>query len=228
MKKFLFLTLITGCLSVITVMGIVSGNDSCGIFEPLGCNTGGNGGSETGNTSYTQADITLGRLITEGAANFTLSYSYTMRVSNLIELSELEGLNDVELRECLYSAIKHMELSAYNYYVLVQVSTPLKYKEDVKSKLEKMEYLELKDRKGIHSCVFDSVVSYLSVGDVKGVYQKFYNDSSNILGILYDIKKNVDNNLFPEIESIWRLNQGYSESLLFGQFVTEVFKEIQK
>jgi len=40
------------------------------------------------------------------------------------------------------------------------------------------------------------------------------------------VKEMVDEYQFPDMNTIWRLNQLFSETLLFGQYAAEVFQAV--
>jgi hypothetical protein len=48
----------------------------------------------------------------------------------------------------------------------------------------------------------------------------------NMIDLLQKVKKNIDKYLFPPVGTVKQLNQTYSFSLLFGQYVADVFESL--
>jgi uncharacterized protein with ParB-like and HNH nuclease domain len=64
------------------------------------------------------------------------------------------------------------------------------------------------------------------MGNVTGIYNEFYSYTWHILYLLYTLKKDVDSEIIPEISTVWKVNQKYSEVKLFGQYMAMVFHSI--
>jgi hypothetical protein len=78
----------------------------------------------------------------------------------------------------------------------------------------------------MHPAVFNPLREYLARGDVRGVFSKVLKDTEAILDQLYSIKEILEADKVPEIETTWKLNQTFSDYLLFGQYAAMVFKEM--
>jgi hypothetical protein len=51
-------------------------------------------------------------------------------------------------------------------------------------------------------------------------------DMRTMIDLLQSVKKNIDNNLFLPVKSVRKLNQAYSTSFLFGQYVADIFSAL--
>ncbi len=67
---------------------------------------------------------------------------------------------------------------------------------------------------------------FLGKGDVRGFFGRLLSDTDEILIKLYSIKVMVEADVFPDLSTLWRVNQDYAETILFGQFAAEVFYEV--
>ncbi|UCH97953.1 MAG: hypothetical protein JSV88_14155, partial [Candidatus Aminicenantes bacterium] len=74
--------------------------------------------------------------------------------------------------------------------------------------------------------IFKDLETYLKKGDIRGMYSRECIEISKILALLYKVKIFLDAGQFPDLEDLWRLNQAYAQSLLFGQYAAEVFARI--
>ena len=74
---------------------------------------------------------------------------------------------------------------------------------------------------------FDRVEGYLKSGNIRGVFAKILKDINVLLYQFYSIKKTVDTGITPDIKSTWKLNQTFSETILFGQYFSRVLYEVK-
>jgi len=162
------------------------------------------------------------------AGNFMRSYSSTLTFLNKIELSELDGLDYADIQSDLDSAISYMTEVKTAYVEITREADMSTYNQEVIEKLLVFDYATYEMANALNHCIFTDVRSYLEKGDVKGIYHKLLSDVRGILDILSIIKKKVDINVFPDLSDLYRMNQYYSQALLFGQYVAEVFIEIKK
>ena len=75
--------------------------------------------------------------------------------------------------------------------------------------------------------IFKDMKSYLSAGNLRGLHSRALMDTMHILSLLYRIKPDVDSGQIPVLEDLWRLNQGYAEAHLLGQYTAEVFDRVK-
>jgi hypothetical protein len=162
--------------------------------------------------------------IVEGAGYFLDSHSSMQAFLNRVEMSDVKGVDYNELREILYNAIENMEKAREAYYNLKLKADNTPYKQVMIDKLLEFNYEGFKESNGLIPFIFERVKNYLSKGDVRGIYAEFVSNTEKILEKLYEIKISVDSDQFPDISNLWRINQVYSEYLLYGQYTSEVCK----
>jgi hypothetical protein len=166
--------------------------------------------------------------VINAAGYFLQSYSNMLAFLNKIERSELDGLNYTEIQSNLNNAIESMAEVRAAYIEITREADISDYNQEVLDKLFIFDYPAYEKTNALNHSIFADVATYLKKGDVKGIYHKLLSDVEGILNILATIKEKVDVNVFPGIADLHRMNQYYSQSLLFGQYVAEVFIEIKK
>ncbi len=216
---FLSLTVVlAAALVVFSVPGfaLMKGNDS-----PMGFGGGTNGGESAGIGALNTAVI-------ESAGYSMESQSQILLFLAKIERSEVNGVDFKNLRQVLAKAIFSMEKAESNYVQLKQLADQTPYNEKVITQLTTFDYDGYKDAHSLNPSLFNKARTYLELGDVRGVYGKMLLDTRIILELLYRIDNSLENKRFPASDSLWRLNQYSYESLIFGQYVAEVFYALDR
>jgi hypothetical protein len=175
-----------------------------------------------------ESDSSLRQYVIMGAGYFLESYSDALLFLNKIEMAELNGMDYDELRMMINNAVVNMENARNAYLVLKQLADNTPYNQNVIGELEKFDYVGFSEENGLNGTIFKDVEYYLSKGDIRGVYAQFLANTDNILETLYVVRKAVDHTSFPRTADLQRMNQSYSQSLLFGQYVAEVFQEVKE
>lgn len=168
----------------------------------------------------------MGQLITEGAGYFLASNADMQTLLNKLELSEINGVNYTEAQGILNSGIANMENAGATFKNLIQLAKETPYDQTVIDKLVKFDYQDFMRKNNLLSNVFIKVQGFLAKGDVTGAYIKLKASKDAIIAQLYVIKGALDSNLFPDANLLYQVNQAYSETMLFGQYVAQVFKNL--
>jgi hypothetical protein len=172
--------------------------------------------------------VSIDSYIIEGAARFLAAYSNTLTLLNRVELSGVSGVDYKELGILVNSAISNMEKAKAAYGNLKQQAEATSYNREIIDILAVFDYTRFRESKGLNPVIFDRIQNYLVKGDVNGVWGFLYDKTETLLKKMYDVKSSVDTARFPGIENLWRLNQEFSETILFGQYAAEIFFEIGK
>lgn len=233
-KTFSTITLLIVCLvfTYVNLNAAMFGNEG----EKAYC--GGNTGNPCPpdppktNTSSINEDHTgptIRELIVESGGNMLQSSSYINGFFNKIELSEISptGPDYKGLQITINAAIYYMEKARETYFQLKTLATLTPYNQEVIYKLINFDYDVFQKEKLLFPCVFAKVVDFLSVGDVTGVFNEFYRYTGQILDLMYSLKKDIDAGIFPNLSTVWSVNQTYSEFKLFGQYTAQVFYGIK-
>jgi hypothetical protein len=165
--------------------------------------------------------------VVEGAGHFLKSHATILEFLNRIELNDLNGTDFNELQNLIDTAIVHMENARLAYTELTQLAEVTPYNPEVIAELGTFNYGKFRRDNGLNFSLFWDVRRYLKSGDVRGIYHEMLQDTEEILDILNDIKAEVYANEIPGISLIWNLNHQCFLSLIFGQYTSMVFYEIQ-
>ena len=185
---------------------IIMNNSELGFEEP----------GSTGIRSY----------VIEAAGYFLKSQSDFLLFLNKIEMEEINGVNYAELQQGINNAVVNMENAGAKYNDLTQLADKTPYDQARITELMAFNYTSFQGSKGLKSVIFNEVETYLSSGDVRGLYYQLLVDTQSILDQLTVIKAAVDAEVIPETSDLWQVNKSYSETLLFGQHAAEIFYDV--
>jgi hypothetical protein len=143
-----------------------------------------------------------------------------------VELADNRELNYPELSQILDSALVNMQQARDTYKLLKETADITPYNPEVIEALKNIDYDRYCEENGLNDEIFNRVKSYLVKGQVTGIYGKLLADMGIMVDLLQKVKKNIDKNLFPPVKTVRQLNQTYSFSLLFGQYVAGIFEAL--
>jgi hypothetical protein len=164
--------------------------------------------------------------IVNGAGFFLKSYSDTLLLLNRIEIADNNGVDYNELEGLVNSAIENMKRARESYANLKQAADRTPYNPLMITKLRSFDYNGFQQANGFNPFVFKQVEYYLGKGDVRGFYGHLLSASVDMLRRLDTIKASIASTRFPEIENLWRINQVFSQTILFGQYGSSIFKNL--
>jgi hypothetical protein len=164
--------------------------------------------------------------VIEAAGGYLNSHSDLLLLLNRIEMEEINGIDYAELQQVINNAVVHMENAREKYNDLTQFADSTPYDQPTITALMGFDYASFQESKGLNSVIFNKVKSYLSGGDVRGLYHQLLADTQAILDQLTLIKSDVDAEVIPENSDLWQVNQSYCETLLFGQYAAEIFYDV--
>lgn len=170
--------------------------------------------------------ISLEELVVTSAGYYLDSYSNLLATMHAVELSQPGQFNQQELQLLLEKTIQTLKKANDTYISLKQVADISSYNATV------LDYLLTFDFDGFaatNHCrveAFSRVKKYLNIGNTRAIYNEMISDTAKILDMLMQFKADVDAGLFPNIPNLWKINQAYSDTLLFGQYVAQVFHHV--
>lgn len=166
-------------------------------------------------------------LTVNAASNFLQSNADALLFLNEVEISEINGFNLVRSRELIDSAIEKLEKARVNYEGMVVIvdgpGVPPCDKLVADGKLLTFDYDGLVAQEGLNKEIMSLVASYLVKGDIAGVYKKVLADVDVILADLNTMRDMLKKEVQPGLASCWTLLHRYSDTILFGNYVTLVF-----
>jgi hypothetical protein len=227
-NKKIILTVTLGILvlfvSAGNLLSLVVGNESQkGFDNPPGAPDAHGAPRYTG----VKANSTIENYIIKGAGYFLNGYADTLLFLNTVELAKLEGLPYDQLTKIITDAAADMENAYVTYAALEQEAAHTPYNPGVVRQLEIFDYDGFMAKNNLNPVIFKKVEGYLRNGNIRGVYHYLYTAVESILQVQYRIKAAVEVGKFPDVADLWILNQTYSEALLFGQYVAQIFYEIK-
>jgi hypothetical protein len=178
-------------------------------------------------TSIQSLSPSLGQLSIEAAGFFLQANSDYQAFLKKIELAEIYGENDEELKELITGSIESMEMAHSKYYRVWQISKKLERNPVVLEKLIQFDYDLILEEKRLIPSIFSEVEKFLKPGNMPGAFEKIYNDTGEILKRMKTLKSIKEAN-YLDIPLCWEVNQRLLESELFGQYISQVFSEIKK
>ncbi|MCX6581963.1 MAG: hypothetical protein NT166_17475 [Candidatus Aminicenantes bacterium] len=195
----------------VNVFALIYGNESQKGF-------GNPGGKSSGPTIKTY--------VLQGAGYFLNSYSDILLFLNKIELAELNGVDYIELQNIVTRAGENIQQQKDAYLNLTQLADATPYDPAVIDQLSSFDYAAFQREKALNSVIFADVQSYLSKGDIRGVYHRFLAVAETLQAQLNTIKTDIDAGRYPQPSALWNLDQISAQSLLFGQYTAEVFYRV--
>jgi len=189
-------------------------------FEP---NCGGRPSPVVGTMSISFIDPnSIPGLIRTGAGYFLDSLSGILQLSNKIEMADIKGLNYVEIQLIVNSALYNLTQARNTYITLCDLVNKTEYNEVFITNLMSFNYTQLQQDKKLNSIIFAEVQSFLSNGDLRGLYAFTQARIQGILDRLITVKGIIDTCMTPPVDELWRLNQSAAELQIFGQYSSEI------
>ena len=146
---------------------------------------------------------------------------------NRFETAELTGADFAGMRDILSRVIDNLETAKVYYMFINYIAAYTPYREDVIERLKAFDYEDFQKHWGLYPNVFDRLNSYLCRGDVRGVFSVISKDIDLLLARLYTLKATIDSDKFPSVQSVWQLNQVFSDNIFFGQYFAMVMYEVK-
>jgi hypothetical protein len=166
----------------------------------------------------------LNTYIVNGAGSYLKAYANLMLFLNRVEMSDIDGIDYKEMGNILGNAVADMEKAKEAYTVLKQLMDTTPYNLNMIDYLLAFDYKGFQEVQGLNAPIFEQVGSYLGKGDVRGVFGYLLTSTADILDQLYQVKESVDIEKLPAVDDLWHINQDFSETMLFGQYAANVFK----
>jgi hypothetical protein len=164
--------------------------------------------------------------IIDGAGFFLKSYADSLLFLKEIEWSEPGNVDYKELSNLLGRTMDNIRNANEAYAKLKVMADAAPYSRVFIDKLTSFDYTGFQQDRSFNGTAFAAVKKYLAVGDVRGIFAHMLSAAQRILNMLRDIRASIEAEKFPALSSLWRLNQLFSETMIFGQISAEIFYEI--
>jgi hypothetical protein len=182
-----------------------------------------------GDESYDDSGLktsSINSLIIEGAGNYLTAYSDYLLFLNRVELSSENSPGYDEMQTLLNRCLEELQRAKTAYLTLDQNAMSTPYNPEMIYRLIFFNYDLFQWERGLNPYIFKDVKKYLSTGNVNGIFDRLLSVTGTLVLKVTAVKDMVDAYKFPDLNSNWRLNQLFSETLLFGQYAAEVFQAV--
>jgi len=187
----------------------------------------GQTGSGCGETaSILNTGNNIDGLITGGAAAYLTAYANYISFLNRVELSGLNSIDPNEAEKRLSIVIESIKTAKDTYYRLIARAESTPYNPQVLDQLAAFDYNGYLKNHGLDGCIFNEVEEYLKNGDITGTYILIYSRVKEIEQMLISAKAAAALKTTPDLNNLWKLNEMFSKTLIFGQYVARIFHEI--
>jgi len=216
-KKAIFMVLIGALFYAAPVHARLHSNSSDSAYE------GGDGTSSTGE-AILACYSTIRELIIKGAEYFFKAHADINRLSEKVEISDIEDADYYTLWWAVNSALDNMNMARYYYQELRYKANKTPYNQVVINKLLAFDYDSFQEEHGLLKDVFSEVKGYLVKGDVRGIYDRTSAYFDTLTNILETIKGKLYAGKVPSNNHMWNLNQVCAKAHMFGQYAARIFK----
>jgi len=165
-------------------------------------------------------------LIVDGAGNYLTAYSDYLLFLNQVELSSENSPGYDEMQTHLNRCLEKLQRAKTAYLSINQTTITTPYNLEMIYRLIFFNYDLFQWERGLNPSIFKEVKKYLSTGNVNGIFDRLFSVTDTLIIKVTAVKEMADAYTFPGLDSIWRLNQLFSETLLFGQYAAEVFQAV--
>jgi len=208
-KKMILAVMIIFGLSISLFPWLYSNHGEC-FFIPSECS-----GGKSASASDSVPVSMLGILIEDGACSYLDSYSYFLGY-----LKEYEAGNSYA-KYSLVKAYESITTADDIYKKIIEGAAGYPYNETAIDRLKSFDYDTYSKTFDLNPRVFSQLRGLLAKGDVRGVFQEIEKRFRTLAEYLVTSRTGI----IPEKTGLWRINQAYAETLLFGQYAAEIFDQ---
>jgi hypothetical protein len=162
--------------------------------------------------------------IADSAGYFLLSHSNFQSFLNRVEMSELNKVDNNELRAFINRAVDNMKKAKATYIKVKKTAKKIPFNNILIERLQAFDFDRFQSQYGLLSPIYDRVKTKLSKGDIAGLDDGVIFNMGRILNQLNQVKAVVDKGQLPDIQVLWRIFQSYVEAQLYGQYISEIIK----
>lgn len=183
--------------------------------------------AKTSETNFMLSGDSIGTLVVKGGRNYFNSYSSFLKVLEIVEAAEIEGVNFDLLDQSIRESLIKLQLSREFYYDLILKADTTSYNKSFILKLKSFEYCDYQERNNLNAIIFDDVVFFLKAGDITGSYIYAYLKIIEIEQALKAMIPVIESGAVPKLETFWKVNESFAHTLLFAQYIARVCMTIQ-
>ncbi len=170
--------------------------------------------------------LLIENLVEEAGGAYIEGTAFFLKLLNRVEMANQEGVDYTEMLALAQKAQEKIAHSAAVYGALVSIANASVYNSVIQEKLRNFRYGEYAGDNGLNPVIFKEVESFLSGGDIRGIYNRTYTVVLEAEDQLLGVCGTLGDNKLPALKVLWETNEHLYGHLVFGQYVSRVFKEI--
>ena len=210
-------------VSLFFIILMVSNNS---LFAYISCNGSGSGYNDPNTGSdLTENTASIDSLITESASYYLQGTGDIQTLLNLVELQDVKGIDYLEMRRLVDSALQNISNARLTYEKLVSKAEATPYNPVVIEILKAFDYDSFMLENRLNETIFKKAAGYLSNVDITGAFKHVLAAVRYMEFLLTAVKTEMD---FNRLEKYWQLNELCAETTLFGGFIARVFYKINR
>ncbi len=166
------------------------------------------------------------KIVIEAAGHFLKAQSEMLHFCKLYELQD-RGIDYDQWQTSLEKTTRHIQNAKESYLKLVTTAKNTPYNRLTVSSLKAFAYDSFMEEHRLNSDVFQRVEALLSAGNIDGIFVSVLKIIVQIEKLLQQISDAAAAGTVPELSTVWRINQFFTENHLFGQYVARVFFKLR-
>lgn len=166
---------------------------------------------------------TIEYLVINGGRHFLNSHANYLLLLEKIEASSIDGIDFYQLEKLLDNSLEQIQLARDTYRKLIEKAEVTPYNPSFIKNLEDFDYDAHKLENNLNGTIFSNVCFFLKEGNITGAYGFSYSNFFEIEKALNNLRVSIAINKIPQIEELWKINENYSDALLFGQYAARVY-----
>jgi len=176
----------------------------------------------TGTTGTQGITAILKAYTVDSAGNFFDSSANYLDFLYQVEMSDLKGGCSNEMKSAFYKALDSMKKARAAYAKVKRASKNIPFDPVMMERLQRFDYDGFQVKNELWKTTFDKVKGFLVTGDIDGLDDAVLANMDRVLGLLNRQKDSIRKGKLPDIQLLWRANDAYAESHLFGQYISQI------
>jgi hypothetical protein len=164
--------------------------------------------------------------IEESAARFLNSFSSFLTVLSKLELLNQQGASQEEMLVLLKSSKTELQTAISLYTQIIEIAESTPYNQAVILDLHVFDYKSFGKVNSLDDPVYKKVQGFLEAGDVTGAYKWIREKLIELAASIDSLSHDLEMGVLPPNSGFWNLNKDFNRSMLFGQYMAEVFYSI--
>ncbi|MCX6582201.1 MAG: hypothetical protein NT166_18680 [Candidatus Aminicenantes bacterium] len=158
--------------------------------------------------------------VTQGAELYFKANVSIMSFFAETEITPDKEYNFTKALSLVQSALGYLKEAKTNYSQAAQIGSAAGYIQAEVAMLKAFDYDKFAAEQGLNEGIKERVKCFLKNGDVIGIYQEVANRVEELTATLKVVEKNLQDNVKPQISTVWELLQKSSDLTLFGNYAT--------